>query len=131
MTDDAGDLGILRSFAAWNNESGNRIRVAKIVDVRVVLIVAAGAQHEEISAVGLVAKPAEGVVNVVTTAEERDAEGRAGCDVGRGAEPEVLVGSCRRRRRDEENSDQANGNAKSHGARFYPMRLAGAVTRGG
>jgi hypothetical protein len=72
--------------------------VAKVVDVGVVFVVAAGAENQEVAAVSFFAEPAESIVDH-PPAEKSDAKRGFGGDIAGLTETEILVrgGKCERK----------------------------------
>ena len=100
LADDFGDCRIFGGGAIGQNERGDRIQLAELIDVGVVVVVAAGAQDHEVAAIAFFAKPAEGIVEIRAAAHHRDTSRGIGLNVLFITETEILPGSGVRHGRD-------------------------------
>ena len=87
-----GHCRILCRLAIGNNQRRHGIRFAQSIDVRVVIVVATRAQNQKISAITLVAQPAERLVQIVPTAHHGDARDRFGLNIFFISQSEIFIG---------------------------------------
>src|SRR5215471_9574778 len=98
VIDDVGDLGIGSGIAVRDDERGDRARLAQIVDVGVVSVVASGTQDEEVATATFCAEPLESFIEIGSTSEQGIARSRRGRDILLVANADVLEGGSLSRR---------------------------------
>src|SRR5215469_1048938 len=86
------DKRVIGSITTGNNQRGGRTYVAKRLDVRIVGVGAARANHKKVPTAGPSAKPHEGLVQIGTAANQCIAWVRSHMDVMGISDAEVAVG---------------------------------------
>jgi len=85
------DEWVFCRLPARQNQSGDRIDVAELLDIRVVIVVTAGPYYEKVATMGAFAKPPESRIEVLPASHERRSLLGLGLEVLRIADANVLI----------------------------------------